>query len=142
MPPQMDDVMRLCCELSTNQQIKAAVKSSAKGAIIVGTIAYAGGVVAGPPGIAAGCVVGGLQGCWRTSGEFLPLTKILMELLPKDKQKLYDEVMVVLGSFDCSDMTQLVTDLVMGNTTLKQQVTDALISYVKRELKAEVQYGH
>ncbi|KAJ8417716.1 hypothetical protein AAFF_G00225590 [Aldrovandia affinis] len=140
MPPQMDDVMRLCCELSTNQQMKVAVKSSAKGAIIVGTVAFAGGLLAGPPGIAAGGAVGGLLGCWMTSGEFLPLPKILMELAPKDKQKLYKEVMVVLGSFDWSDVAKL-TVLVMGNAMLKQQVIDALVSYVKGELGADVQYG-
>ncbi|KAJ8417714.1 hypothetical protein AAFF_G00225570 [Aldrovandia affinis] len=99
----------------------------------------ASGLLGGPPGIAVGGAVGGLLGCWMTSGEFLPLPQILMELPPKDKQKLYNEIMVVLGSIDWTDVAQL-TALVMGNAMLKQQVTAALISYVTRELKAEVQY--
>ena len=54
MPPRMDDVMRLCCELSANQQMKAAVKNSGKGAMVAGAVAFAGGLMGGPPGIAVG----------------------------------------------------------------------------------------
>ena len=54
MAPRMDDVMRLCSDLSANQQIKVAVKSSAKGAVVAGGTAFLGGLVGGPPGIAVG----------------------------------------------------------------------------------------
>lgn len=51
---QLDDVMRLCCELSTNQQIQTTVKGSGKGAAAAGGLAFAGGLVGGPLGIAVG----------------------------------------------------------------------------------------
>ncbi|KAI1890203.1 hypothetical protein AGOR_G00171260 [Albula goreensis] len=140
MPPNMDDVMRLCCELSANQQMKAAVKNSGKGAMMAGAIAFAGGLVGGPPGIAVGGAVGGLLGCWMTSGQFKPLPQILMELPPQQQQKLCNDVMAVLGTLNWTDAAQLIA-LVMGNATLQQQVTAALLSYVTRELRAEVQYG-
>lgn len=54
MSPRIDDVMKLCCELSANQQIKTAVKHSGKGAMTAGGLAFAGGLVGGPLGIAVG----------------------------------------------------------------------------------------
>lgn len=140
MSARMEDVMRLCCELSANQQMKAAVKNSGKGAVLAGAVAFAGGLMGGPPGIAVGGAVGGLLGCWMTSGQFRPVPQILMELPPQQKQKLYNDVSAVLGSLDWTDWAQLIA-LVMGNATLQQQVTAALLSYVTRELRAEVQYG-
>ena len=54
MSKKVDDVMRLCCELSANQQIKTTVKGSSKGAVAAGGLAFAGGLVGGPLGIAVG----------------------------------------------------------------------------------------
>lgn len=88
----------------------------------------------------AGGAVGGLLGCWMTSGQFKPLTQILLELPPNQQQKLYSDIMSVLGSLDWTDVAQL-TALVMGNATLQQQVVAALLSYVTKELRAEVRYG-
>ncbi|XP_015233476.1 PREDICTED: protein C19orf12 homolog [Cyprinodon variegatus] len=140
MAPRIDDVMRLCCELSAHDQIKVAVKSSAKGAAVAGGTAFVGGLLAGPAGIAVGGAVGGLLGSWMTSGQFRPLPQILMELPPQQRQQLYAQINNLLGSLDWMDAAQLVA-LVMGNATLQQQVTAALISYVTKELRAEVRYG-
>lgn len=54
MSPRIDDVMKLCCELSTNQQVKTTVKGSGKGAAAAGALAFAGGLVGGSLGIAVG----------------------------------------------------------------------------------------
>ncbi|XP_015226648.1 protein C19orf12 homolog [Cyprinodon tularosa] len=135
----IDDVMQLCCELSANQQIKATVKGSGKGAAAAGGLAFAGGLIGGPLGIAVGGAVGGLLGCWLTSGQFRPLPQIIMELSPQQQQKLYDDLMVILGDIQWTDLAQL-TALVMGNSMLKQQVTAALIGYISKELQAEVHY--
>lgn len=140
MPSRLDDVMRLCCNLSAHEQIKVAVKSSTKGAAVAGGTAFVGGLLAGPPGLAIGGAVGGLLGCWMTSGQFKPLPQILLELPPNQQQKLYSDIMAVLGSLDWTDLAQL-TALVMGNATLQQQVTAALLSYVTKELRADVRYG-
>lgn len=83
--------------------------------------------------------MGGLLGSWLTSGQFRPLPQILMELPPAQQKKLYEDVMAVLGSMDWMDAAQLVA-LVMGNSTLQQQVTAALLSYITNELRAEVKY--
>ncbi|XP_026149604.1 protein C19orf12 homolog isoform X1 [Mastacembelus armatus] len=139
MPPRMDDVMRLCCEISAHDQIKVAVKNSTKGAMVAGGGAFVGGLLGGPAGIAIGGTVGGLMGSWLTSGQFKPLPQILMELPPTEQQKLYNDVVAVLSNLDWMDAAQLIA-LVMGNATLQQQVTAALLNYVTKELRAEVRY--
>lgn len=87
----------------------------------------------------SGGAVGGLLGSWLTSGTFQPLPQILMQLPPAQRQKLYDDIVAVLGNLDWMDAAQLVA-LVMGNVSLQQQVTAALINYVTKELRAEVRY--
>lgn len=139
MSPRIDDVMKLCCELSTNQQVKTTVKGSGKGAAAAGALAFAGGLVGGPLGIAVGGAAGGLLGCWLTSGQFKPLPQIIMELSPQEKQKLYEDLMEILGDIEWTDLAQLIA-LVMGNATLKQQLTAALLGYITKELQAEVHY--
>ncbi|XP_042340561.1 protein C19orf12 homolog [Plectropomus leopardus] len=139
MAPRVDDVMRLCCEISAHDQIKVAVKNSAKGAAMAGGTAFVCGLIAGPMGIAVGGTVGGILGTWLTSGQFRALPEILMELPPTQQKKLYDDVVAVLGNLDWMDAAQLIA-FVMGNATLQQQVTAALLNYVTKELRAEVRY--
>ncbi|XP_030646623.1 protein C19orf12 homolog [Chanos chanos] len=139
MSPRIDDVMRLCCELSANQQVKTAVKHSGRGALTAGGLAFAGGLVGGPLGIAVGGAVGGLLGCWMTSGQFKPLPQVIMEMSPEQQKRLYEEIMVILASVKWTDVAQLTT-LVVGNASLQQQVTAALLNYIHRELQAEVHY--
>ncbi|XP_061878061.1 protein C19orf12 homolog [Entelurus aequoreus] len=139
MAPRVDDVMRLCCEISAHNDIKVAVKNSAKGAMLAGGSAFVGGMLGGPPGIAVGGVVGSLLGSWLTSGQFRPLPQILMELPPAQQQKLYRDVMAILSGLDWTDAAQLVA-MVMGSATLQQQVTAALLNYITKELRAEVRY--
>lgn len=68
---RIDDVMKLCCELSANQQIQTTVKGSGKGAAAAGGLAFAGGLVGGPLGIA----VGEWKHGWKTVA-YLPCWKI------------------------------------------------------------------
>ncbi|KAM9481691.1 protein C19orf12 homolog [Clarias gariepinus] len=139
MSPRIDDIMKLCCELSANQQIKTTVKHSGKGAMTAGGLAFAGGLFGGPLGIAVGGAVGGLLGCWMTSGQFKPLPQVIMEMTPEQQQKLYENVMDILGSIEWTDVAQLMA-IVTGSASLQQQVIAALLSYVHKELQAEVHY--
>lgn len=62
-----------------------------------------------------------------------------MEMTSDQQQKLCVDVMSILGSIQWTDVAQLTT-MVMGNASLKQQVTAALLNYVHRELQAEIHY--
>ncbi|KAA0723568.1 Protein C19orf12 -like protein [Triplophysa tibetana] len=139
MSGYMEDVVRLCCEISAEKKIKAAITSSAKGAAAAGGGAFVGGLLGGPVGIAVGSAVGGALGAWMTSGQFKPLPEILMELAPAQKEKLYSEVMAVLGTMKWTNPAQLISQ-VMGNGVLKDQVLAAIVSYATKELKADVKY--
>lgn len=79
------------------------------------------------------------MGSWLTSGQFRPLPQILMELPPTQQEKLYNDIVAILGNLNWKDAAQLIS-LVMGNTTLQQQVTAALLNYIINELRAEVRY--
>lgn len=74
-----------------------------------------------------------------TSGQFKPLPQVIMELTPDQQHRLYEDIAAILGSITWTDVAQL-TALVMGNATLQQQVTAALLSYIHKELQAEVHY--
>lgn len=74
-----------------------------------------------------------------TNGQFKPLPQVIMEMTPDQQQKLCADVMSILGSIQWTDVAQLMA-VVMGNASLKQQVTAALLNYVHRELQAEVHY--
>ncbi|XP_077452461.1 protein C19orf12 homolog isoform X1 [Stigmatopora argus] len=136
---RLEDMMKLCCELSADQQIQTTVKGSGKGAAAAGGLAFAGGLMGGPLGIAVGGAVGGLLGCWLTSGQFKPLPQVIMEFSPHQQQQLYADLVAILGDIQWSDLAQL-TALVMSNSSLKQQLTAALLGYVSKELHAKVHY--
>lgn len=54
MPVATADVIKLLCSVSGDRRMKAAVKHSGRGALVTGTVAFVGGLVGGPPGLAVG----------------------------------------------------------------------------------------
>lgn len=61
MPVVVEDVLKLLCSISGERKMKAAVKHSGRGALVTGTVAFVGGLVGGPPGLAVGkcqCLAG------------------------------------------------------------------------------------
>ncbi|XP_050628583.1 protein C19orf12 homolog isoform X1 [Macaca thibetana thibetana] len=52
MTIMVEDIMKLLCSLSGERKMKAAVKHSGKGALVTGAVAFVGGLVGGPPGLA------------------------------------------------------------------------------------------
>ncbi|XP_024407332.1 protein C19orf12 homolog [Desmodus rotundus] len=140
MPVATRDVMRLLCSISEEKKMKAAVKHSGRGAVVTGAVAFVGGLLGGPPGLAVGGAVGGLLGAWMTSGQFQPVPQILMELPPTEQQRLLSEFTAIVRGLDGMDAVQLIA-LVMGSEALKEQLLAMLVGYVTKELGAEVQYG-
>ncbi|XP_007474865.1 protein C19orf12 homolog isoform X1 [Monodelphis domestica] len=140
MPVMVEDIMKLLCSISEERKMKAAIKHSGKGALVAGAVAFVGGLVGGPPGIALGGTVGGLLGAWMTSGQFKPIPQIIMELPPIEQQKLFNEAYAIIGNLHWTDVVQL-TALVMGNDALQQQLASVVVNYVTQRLQAEVQYG-
>ncbi|KAK3510222.1 hypothetical protein QTP70_030453 [Hemibagrus guttatus] len=116
---KLNDVMQMCCRVSSSRQMKAAVKNSGKGAVVAGGSAFLGGLLLGPAGIALGGAIGGLLGWGMTSGQFKPVPQIIMELPPQEQRKLYENVMEVLGSLDWTDVVQLIA-MVMGNARMQE----------------------
>ncbi|XP_049720595.1 protein C19orf12 homolog isoform X2 [Loxodonta africana] len=137
MPIMVEDIMKLLCSISEERKMKAAVKHSGRGALVTGAVAFVGGLVGGPPGLAVGGAVGGLLGAWMTSGQFKPIPQIIMELPPSEQQKLFNEAAAIVRHLEWTDAVQL-TALVMGSEALQQQLLAMLVSYINKELRAEV----
>lgn len=87
-----------------------------------------------------GGAIGGLLGWNMTRGQFKPVPQILMELPPQQQRKLYSDVMAVLGSLEWTDAVQLIA-LVMGDANMQTRVLAIILTYITKELNAEVQYG-
>ncbi|XP_068812295.1 protein C19orf12 homolog isoform X3 [Struthio camelus] len=126
----------LTADVSVAETAKAAEFFLADGVILTGT---ATAMPADPKELKGGAF-GGLLGAWMTTGQFRPVPQILLELPPAERQKLYDEALVILRSLDWTDIVQL-TALVMGDASLQQKLTGVLINYLSKELRAEIQYG-
>ncbi|XP_037599843.1 protein C19orf12 homolog [Cebus imitator] len=121
--------------------MKAVVRHSGQGALVTGAVAFIGGLVGGPQGLAVGEAVRGLLGAWVTSREFKPIPQIIMELPPAEQQRLCNEATAINRHLEWTHTMQL-TMLVMGREALQQQLLAMLVSYVIKELWAEIQYDH
>ncbi|XP_058435800.1 protein C19orf12 homolog [Marmota monax] len=139
MPIIVSDIMKQLCSVSQESKMKAAVKHSGRGALVTGAVAFVGGLMGGPPGLAVGGAVGGLLGAWMMSGQLKPVPQILMELPPTEQQKLFNEATTIIRHLDWTDAVQLTT-LVMGSEALKHQLMAMLVNYITKELQAEIQY--
>uniref|UniRef100_A0A8C0C8P8 Uncharacterized protein n=1 Tax=Balaenoptera musculus TaxID=9771 RepID=A0A8C0C8P8_BALMU len=87
MPVAGEDIMRLLCSVSEERKMRAAVKHSGRGGLVTGAVAFVGGLVGGPPGLAVG---GG------GAGQFKPVSQIIMELPPAEQQKLFNEATAIV----------------------------------------------
>nr|XP_034377648.1 protein C19orf12 homolog isoform X2 [Arvicanthis niloticus] len=140
MPNLVKGIIELLCLICKEKKMKAAIKHSAIGAVVVGAIAFFGGLVLGSGGIAVGGTVGGLLGAWMTSGQFKSIPQILMELPPDEQQKLANKAKAIIKNLDWKDVRQL-TALVKSKPDILQKLLAMLTTYITEELKAEIRYG-
>uniref|UniRef100_A0A803XLR2 Uncharacterized protein n=1 Tax=Meleagris gallopavo TaxID=9103 RepID=A0A803XLR2_MELGA len=54
MPIRVDQMTQLLCRVAREKGMKAAVKHSGRGALLVGLTTFVGGLLGGPRGIAVG----------------------------------------------------------------------------------------
>ncbi|XP_074087931.1 protein C19orf12-like [Macrotis lagotis] len=111
-----EDIMKFLCTILGNSKMKAAFKHSGKGELMAGSLAFVGGLVGSPPGIAVGWTFGDPLGARMNSGH-LPIPQIIMKLPPVEQQKLFKEDLAIIRYLDWMDVVQL-TALVMGNDAL------------------------
>ncbi|XP_054426210.1 protein C19orf12 homolog [Pteronotus mesoamericanus] len=133
------DAMRLLCTIADKKEMKAAVHHAWKGAGVVSTVAFIGGLLGGPPGLAVGGTVGGLV-AWMVSEPFKPVPEILMELSPAEEQKLFNELRGILKNWGWRDIADLTVQ-VLSNERLQQQVARMLMDFLQTQLKAKVRCG-
>ncbi|XP_040901257.1 protein C19orf12 homolog [Toxotes jaculatrix] len=133
MAHRIEAIMQMCCEVFADEEIQVAVKGSAMGGAVAGGMAVVGGLLLGPAGIAAGGALGGLMGAMMTHEQFKPVPLIISELSPPQQERLYKHLMVVLERVRWTDVAQLIA-LVLANPSVKQQLKDALVKYISKEV--------
>ncbi|EGW02467.1 Uncharacterized protein C19orf12-like [Cricetulus griseus] len=139
MPIAVDDVMKLLCSVSQKRQMKAAVKHSGRGALVAGTVAFVGGLVGGPPGIALGAAVNQILMVWEELADTCNAVQWCQGKSSARLQKLVNEAKAVIGNLDWTDTVQL-TALVMSNQAMQQKLLTVLATYITKELQAEIRY--
>ncbi|XP_034467522.1 protein C19orf12 homolog [Hippoglossus hippoglossus] len=127
----VDDVIRLCCYLISNEEIKATLQGSLSAGWTVGLITTAAGIALGPPGLLVGAVGGGLLTYDWFKDEFKALPKIIMDLSDQKKQELYNQLMKVLRNMRWTDYAHLLSQ-VLAQPIVKQQILEAVIQFFKR----------
>lgn len=57
MPINRDEIISVVAQLAEQENLQVTVKESAKGACIVGSSAFAGGILGGPVGLCIGILI-------------------------------------------------------------------------------------
>lgn len=138
MPLDTAEVMKVLGTLSDEENLKVAVKESAKGGLLAGATTTLGGLLLGPPGLVVGGVTGGFLAYFLSQNKFRSVAEVLQsELTSTQQQQLANSVARIVSSVDMTDVARL-TALVMGNSSVRALVLREVISFVKNEVQLEV----
>ncbi|XP_053528177.1 protein C19orf12 homolog [Artibeus jamaicensis] len=134
MPVSVDDVMKLLCSISNKKGLEVVTKGQWRGVMHAGICAGIGGLLAGPPGIAVGGVLGGLMGAWMSKEKRRPASQVLKELSGAQQMKLFNKVKAIICNLDSMNNKQL-TEWVLSSESLQQQLLHMLKDFFEKELK-------
>lgn len=125
-------IINLIIDVLGEQQIQVTTVRSLKGALIAGSCAFIGGLLAGPIGLAVGGASGGALAAYNTSS-FKPIGQILNELPFERKQQIAAEIQSIIDQLEVNDLTELVR-LVAIYQTLAQPERIAIDTLARQAL--------
>ncbi|XP_058798581.1 protein C19orf12 homolog [Phymastichus coffea] len=97
-------------ELSTIKEMKVALNTTVECGVVAAISTMIGGLVAGPPGIAAGGLVGTLISSCHANGKFKSVPEILMkDTTQQQKEKLANALRNFLTKENIITIVQLIT---------------------------------
>ncbi|XP_066099499.1 protein C19orf12 homolog [Saccopteryx bilineata] len=132
----VDNVIRLLCDISVKKKMKAALKRFKRGtAVAVSTLSLC--LVVGFPVV--GGAVRGLLGAFVMMGRFQPIAVILNDLPFPEKWKLFNKVRTIIEGLETMDANQLTTKVNKDNS-LYEALVEMLENYFTTELEARVKY--
>ncbi|XP_023219692.1 protein C19orf12 homolog isoform X2 [Centruroides sculpturatus] len=124
--------------LSDNHNIRATVNGSVAGGIIVGSIAAASSLILGPVGLLLGGIFGGLIGYSIAKDKYKPLSSVIEEMTPQQKEKLRNHLIVLMHSVDVRDLITLAA-LIASNTSIKGKILAGIINFIVQEFGVQLQ---
>ncbi|KRT79524.1 hypothetical protein AMK59_7637, partial [Oryctes borbonicus] len=82
-------IVEALSELAEYENLRVTVAESAKGALIVGSCAFLGGLVGGPVGLGVGGVIGAVTAAARGRGKFKSVAHVLKhDMTPEQRERL------------------------------------------------------
>ncbi|OXU23870.1 hypothetical protein TSAR_003688 [Trichomalopsis sarcophagae] len=126
------DLLNAISDLATIREMKVAVSVTSQCGLITAVTTMIGGLIAGPPGIGIGGLVGTVAACYHSNGKFKSVPEILMtEASPEQKEKLADAVRNVLTAENILTLVQLAATIQNNRMlldTIQKVVRDFLTS--------------
>lgn len=138
MPISQYDLQRIIAVLADEEELKATVKGSLKGGILAGITTTVGGLVAGPPGLMVGGIIGGAL-AYNTAEDFKPVSQIINNLNAYERQLLYDYMKDIIDNLTVDDYVSLMA-LVSGGPDLflRTQLIDRTVEFLRSQLKVQL----
>ncbi|XP_057289447.1 protein C19orf12 homolog [Hydractinia symbiolongicarpus] len=139
MPVSCDDWMKALGHVSDAENLKITVKGSMFGSFLIGIIAFVFSLLLGPVGLLFGGIIGSCFAFFKMWGAYKPLSSVLKELTPDQKEKLYSELAQIRANITAQDYVELMLLLQgHGGLLVKKQVLNILVGFVKNTFSLDV----
>lgn len=126
-------IVEALSELAEYENLRITVTESAKGALIVGSCAFLGGLVGGPIGLGVGGVIGAVTGAVRGRGKFKSVAHVLMhDMTPEQRERLALSLIRAFQNIGSNDIL-LMLSMVMTSDSVKAIALDVLKHFLVRE---------
>lgn len=132
MPINKEQIFRVLIDVCEEAEIYVTAKESVKGALIAGATTFVGGLLMGPPGLAVGGTVGGLL-AYSNSGNFRPVSKVLMELPEKKKDYLIQNFSSIVSNLKATDAIMLLA-IIRADQVVYQKVIEFIKDFITSDL--------
>ena len=130
---QYNEILNIITKLSDDENIRICVQQSAKGGVIAGLICALGGLIAGPIGFIFGGTAGGIVASYFAGDTFKPISTIIQEMNPAQKNELTESVLKIIEKTDAMDALEILA-IIQGNNAIKARVKNHLISFCQEQL--------
>ncbi|XP_023213057.1 uncharacterized protein LOC111615856 isoform X2 [Centruroides sculpturatus] len=116
--------------LSDDHNLRATVKGSVVGGITVGSITAVSSLFFGPIGLFIGYLI--------AKDKYKPLSTVIEEMTPQQKEKLRNHLIVLMHSVDVRDLITLAA-IIASNTSIKGKILAGIINFIVQEFDVQVQ---
>ena len=139
MPLSSDDWVKALSHISEAEQLKITIQSSFFGSVFVAGFCMVLSLLLGPVGLLIGGIVGGCISFFKFRGTYKPVSSVLKELTPEQREALFNDLREIRSKVTAVDYVELIMLLQGGGgLLLKKQVMDVVVGYLKQKLKLTV----